>query len=205
MKILDKNNILKELEDENGVSIELGCGTRKRLDNSIGIDAINYSNVDIVGDVIEVLKKFPKSSVNFVHSHHFISHLEDLSVLMSELERILMVGATVEFIAPHFSNPYFYSDPTHRKFLGLYTFCYYMESSLFSKKVPIYGRKYKFNLESVDLIFKSPRPFYFRYAIRRFFGILFNFNKYTKEFYEENLVYFISCYEIKYIFKRIKS
>ena len=204
LKVLDKSNLLKTLDIERGVSIELGCGTLKRLKDSIGIDAIDYENVDIVGDVFDVLKKFPDSSVNIIHSHHFIAHIDNFSKLMSELERVLKIGGCVEFVAPHFSNPYYYSDPTHKRFFGLYTFCYYMDSSLFSKTVPIYGRKFKFKLDSVDLIFKSPRPFYFRYAIRRFFGIIFNLNFYMKEFYEENLTYLISCYEIKYIFRRTK-
>jgi ubiquinone/menaquinone biosynthesis C-methylase UbiE len=205
MDIIDKKNLIKNLDIKNGVSIELGCGTIKRLSDSIGIDAINYENVDIVGDIFNILEQFPNSSVNRVHSHHFIAHIDDLSRLMSELERVLKIGAIVEFVAPHFSNPYYYSDPTHKRFLGLYTFCYYMNSSLFSKTVPIYGRKYNFKLESVDLIFKSPRPFYFRYIVRRLFGIVFNLNSYMKEFYEENFVYLISCYEIKYTFKKTEQ
>ena len=198
------NNIIDNIDFSKKIILELGCGTRKRIQGSIGIDAIAYEGVDIVGDVIEVLSRFPEKSIDMAHSHHFLAHLPDLKPLMIELERVLKVGGRMEMIAPHFSSPYFYSDPTHKTFLGLYTFCYFTECSLFSKKVPSYGHDFKFQLTQVDLIFKSPRPFYFRYAIRRFFGFIFNLNSYLQEFYEENLVYLISCYEIKYYFVRRK-
>ena len=95
-------------------------------------------------------------------------------------------------------------DFSKKIFLRLYTFCQFTECSLFSKRVPSYGYDCKFQLTQVDLIFKSPRPFYFRYAIRNFFGLIFNLNSSLKEFYEENLVYLIFCYEIKYYFFRRK-
>jgi len=198
------NKIVDGIDFSRNLTLELGCGSRKRIPGSIGIDAIEYDEVDIVGDVIEVLSQFPDKSVDMVHSHHFLAHLPDLKPLMIELGRVLKVGGKMEMIAPHFSNPYFYSDPTHKTFLGLYTFCYFTECSLFAKTVPTYGHDCRFELNQVDLIFKSPRPFYIRYAIRKFFGLIFNLNSYLKEFYEENLVYLISCYEIKYYFVRIK-
>jgi ubiquinone/menaquinone biosynthesis C-methylase UbiE len=198
-------NLIYNIDFSKKIILELGCGTRKRIIGSIGIDAIEYDEVDIVGDVLDVLSHFPANSVDMVHSHHFIAHLDDLKPLMLELERVLKIGGKMEMIAPHFSNPYYYSDPTHKIFLGLYTFCYFTECKLFTKTVPVYGHDLKFKLTNVDLIFKSPRPFYFRYAFKRVFGYLFNLNSYLKEFYEENLVYLISCYEVKYYFERINS
>ena len=202
---MKNKKIIEKIDFSKKIILELGCGTRKRIQGSIGIDSIAYEKVDIVGEVVEVLSNFPEKSVDMVHSHHFLAHLQDLKPLMIELERVVKVGGTMEMVAPHFSSPYFYSDPTHKTFLGLYTFCYFTECSLFSKKVPTYGHDCKFELTRVDLIFKSPRPFYFRYAIKRFFGMIFNLNSYLKEFYEENLVYLISCYEVKYHFVKIKS
>ena len=196
--------MLSNIDFTKKIILELGCGTLKRIEGSIGIDAIQYEGVDIVGDVIEVLSLFPEKSVDMVHSHHFLAHLDDLKPLIQELERVLKVGGKMEMIAPHFSNPYYYSDPTHKSFLGLYTFCYFCECHLFTRTVPHYGNPRKFELTKVDLIFKSPRPFYFRYAVRKMFGFIFNSSTYLKEFYEENLVYLVSCYEIKYFFVRRK-
>jgi hypothetical protein len=51
---------------------------------------------------------------------------------------------------------------------------------------------------SVDLIFKSPKPFYGRYAFKSIIGFLFNSSIYMKELYEENFCYLFPCYEIRY-------
>ena len=73
-------------------------------------------------------------------------------------------------VAPHFSNPYFYSDVTHKSTFGLYTCCYYCISTPLRRKVPTYNRDLKFRLDKVDLIFKSTRPNYGRHAIKKVFG-----------------------------------
>jgi len=185
------------------ITIELGCGERKRHIDAIGIDAISYPGVDLVGDVFEVLKKFPSECVDEVYSYHFIEHVQDIDNLMSELSRIVKVGGIVEFVAPHFSNPYFYSDPTHRRYFGLYTFCYLANSSLFKRSVPNYNKQFQFELEKVDLHFKSSRPFYIRYGIKYVIGKIFNSCAYLKELYEENLSFLFPCYEIRYRLRKL--
>jgi ubiquinone/menaquinone biosynthesis C-methylase UbiE len=197
-KIIDKKKILDSLTISSSLIIELGCGATKINSESIAIDAIDYPEVDIVGDIYEVLKKFPDSSVTHVSSVHFIEHISDINLLMIELERVIKPGGVIDFTAPHFSNPYFFSDYTHRNFFGLYTFCYLSNSNIFSRKVPIYKKNLVFNLVSVDLIFKSPKPFYGRYAFKSIIGFLFNSSIYMKELYEENFCYLFPCYEIRY-------
>lgn len=196
--MIDKNNNIQRLSSSEYILVELGCGPRKRNFNAIGVDFIDYDGVDIVGDVYEVLSAFPEKCIDKVCAYHFIEHVPDLPNLMRELERVMKPGGKVEFVAPHFSNPYFYSDPTHRSFFGLYTFCYFATGALFSREVPTYNNDLKFVLENVDLVFKSSRPFYMRYGIKRLFGMLFNSCAYMKEFYEENLCYFFPCYEVRY-------
>lgn len=201
--VVDKNGILSGQLSAGPFILELGCGTRKRIAGSIGIDALDYPAVDIVGDVFEILGKLPASSVDKVYAHHFVEHIDDLNRLMSELARILKPGGLIEFVAPHFSSPYFYSDPTHRSFFGLYTFCYLSVDSPFRRKVPTYQRELFFALENVELRFQSPRPFYIRYALKRIIGCLFNSCTFMKELYEENFCYLCPCYEIVYQLKRL--
>ena len=198
MDIKDKKKILDKIEAFNPIVLEIGCGNRKRIENAIAIDVQDYECVDIVGDVYDVLKNFPNNSVESVYSFHFIEHITDLRLLMEELSRILKKGGLIEFVAPHFSNPYYYSDYSHNLFFGLYTFCYFSSNSLFKRKVPSYQINYQFQLIKVDLAFKSDRRFYFRYLIKYILGNLFNMNNYMKEFYEENLCYIFPCYEVKY-------
>jgi hypothetical protein len=129
----------------------------------------------------------------------------DVAALMEELARVVKVGGVVEFVAPHFSNPYYYSDPTHRQFFGLYTFCYLARSSIFARRVPTYHRELSFEVERVDLRFKSARVFVFRYAVKYLLGKLFNAGTYLKELYEENFCYMFPCYEVQYRLRRAED
>ena len=204
MDIIDKNETLESIRSGNvcPIHLELGCGERKRNSKAIGIDVLDYPGVDVVGDVLEVLKLLPAGCVDSVHSSHCVEHISDVSALIGELARIVKSGGIVEIVAPHFSNPYFYSDPTHRRFFGLYTFCYWAENSPFSRRVPTYGVKLDFVIQSVDLVFKSSRPFIFRYGLKYLFGKLWNACGYLKELYEENFCYFFPCYEVRYVLRR---
>lgn len=204
MSFIDKKGFLLQASSVERIELELGCGNRKRNRQAIGVDMLDYPDVDIVGDVYEILASFPNQSVDAVYSYHFVEHVPDVPKLLSELARITKYDGYVEFVAPHFSNPYFYSDPTHRSFFGLYTFCYFTINSLFARHVPTYGYKAEFKISKVDLIFKSPRPFVIRYGIKRIVGSFFNSCIYLKELYEENFCYFFPCYEVRYVLLRQK-
>lgn len=202
MAMIDKNNVLTGIGSLRRIELELGCGNRKRNRQAIGVDMLDYPDVDIVGDVYEVLASFPTQSVDAVYSYHFVEHVPDVPKLLSELARIVKPNGHVEFVAPHFSNPYYYSDPTHHSFFGLYTFCHFANTSPFSRHVPTYGYKPEFRIAQVDLIFKSSRPFIVRYGIKRLIGSFFNSCTYLKELYEENFCYLFPCYEVRYILRR---
>ena len=203
--LIDKKNILPRAGSVSHIELELGCGNRKRNQQALGVDILDYPDVDIVGDVYEILASFPPQSVDAVYSYHFVEHVSDVSRLLSELARVVKPNGYIEFVAPHFSNPYFYSDPTHRNFFGLYTFCYFSNNSPFSRQVPTYDHKVEFNIDKVDLIFKSPRPFIVRYSLKRIFGSVFNSCNYLKELYEENFCYLFPCYEIRYQLRRMEK
>jgi SAM-dependent methyltransferase len=202
MTIIDKNGILPRICGFKHVELELGCGNSKRNKQSIGIDMLDGPDVGIVGDIYDVLAMFPSQSVDVVSSYHFLEHIPDVPKLLSELARVVKADGCVEFVAPHFSNPYFYSDPTHRSFFGLYSFCYYASESPLKRQVPTYGHKPEFRIEKIDLIFKSSRPFFIRYGIKRLVGMLFNSCNFLKELYEENFCYFFPCYEVRYLLRR---
>ena len=202
MGFIDKKNILHRMDTDLRLELELGCGATKRNRQAVGIDVLNYEDVDIVGDVYEILDSFPSQSVDAVYSYHFVEHLPDLPKLLEELARIIKPNGHVEFVAPHFSNPYFYSDPTHQHFFGLYTFCYFANGSLFARNVPTYEYKTEFRIATVDLIFKSTRPFIFRHSIKQVIGRFINSCSYLKELYEEFFCYLFPCYEVRYILRR---
>ena len=109
-KVIDKNELLVGLTTSSSLIIELGCGAKKKNPTAIGIDILDYPEVDIVGDIFEVFKKFPDSCVAHISSYHFIEHISNLDLFMSELQRIIKPGGVIDFVAPHFTNPYFYSN-----------------------------------------------------------------------------------------------
>ena len=205
MPYIDKKNSLKNIKERDFVILDLGCGAKKINAQAIGIDAIDHDCVDIVGDVFSILPELPSESVDSVFSSHFFEHIENVGSLLKEIHRILKPGGLLEIAVPHFSNPYFYSDPTHKTMFGLYSFSYFSIDNLFKRKVPKYNHEINFMLKKVDLIFKSSRPFYFRFIVKKAVQLLININTFTREFYEENLCYLFPCYEIRYTLAKIDA
>lgn len=199
MPLTDKHSVLSRLHERAPVTLELGCGPRKRYPGSIGVDAIDYDSVDIVADGLDALHAFPEASVDFITSSHFLEHVPDVGVFVDEMARVVRPGGRVEVVVPHFAHPYFSSDPTHKHRFGLYTFSYLSEDRLMHRGVPSYVRRPNLSLRSVDLIFKSTRPFYGRHAVKRVIGSLFNSCRYMQELYEENFCYIFPCYEIRFV------
>ncbi len=198
--VTDKRGLLAKARAGGGAILELGCGPAKQVAGAIGIDMLDTDAVDVLGEAVAALKRFPDRAAASVHSFHFFEHVPDLDALLHETARVLDDGGVMEVVVPHFSNPYFYSDPTHRAFFGLYTFSYLADEKLFSRKVPNYGKGFGFELRSVDLVFKS--PFTGRNAMKRLVGSLVNATTAFKELYEENFAFIIPCYEIRYVLAR---
>lgn len=205
MAILDKHHILDRLPTLPCVSLELGCGNRKRNPDSIGIDALDYECVDLVGDVFEVLGALPDGTVDEVYSSHFFEHVSDVPRLLNELARVLKAGGRLAITVPHFSNPYFYSDITHRASFGLYSMSYFSIDRQLTRRVPSYQRELLYELQAVRLVFKSSPPFYLRHAIKKLVGALVNINNYTRELYEEMFCHWFPCYEVQYELRRING
>jgi SAM-dependent methyltransferase len=199
----DKGDILANLPRV--VRLDLGCGPRKRDSSRIGIDLLDLPTVDIVGDALDVLRRFPNRSVDEIFSSHFLEHASELPDLIKEMGRIVKPGGTLQFFVPHFSNPYYYSDPTHRTPFGLYSFCYFSQCRFLRRKVPHYWAKVDFELISVHLHFKSPPPFFIRFALKRTFGLLANLGNWSREFYEEWLCYLVPCYELEFRLVRLSD
>jgi ubiquinone/menaquinone biosynthesis C-methylase UbiE len=205
MPLIDKGLVLANLSEHAPLTVELGCGPRKRYPRSIGIDAIAYDGVDIVGDAIEALRALPAGSADLVTSSHFLEHVPDVGAFLDEMTRVVRDGGRIEVIVPHFAHPYFSSDPTHTHRFGLYTFSYLAQDGIFRRGVPGYVRRPNLHLVKVDLVFKSTPPFYARHALKRVLGSVFNSCRYLQELYEENLCYLFPCYEIRYVMQKAGS
>ena len=115
------------INSQNPVVIELGCGKKKR-EGRITVDQIDLPNVDIVADIENGLPFLPDNSVDEIHCRSVLEHIENFENLMREITRVLKKNGKANIFVPHFSNPYYYSDYTHKRFFGLYTFYYFVEA-----------------------------------------------------------------------------
>ena len=169
------------------------------------IDALPFDDVDVVGDVFEVLAAIPARSVEAIHSYHFLEHVTPLPQLLEECARVLRPRGLMHAVVPHFSNPYFYSDYTHKQTFGLYSFSYLTDDALFRRRVPSYLVEPAFTLEDVRLEFKAPPPFYVRYGLRRLLTAWVNTSRLTQEWYEAGWTGIFPCYEIDFTLRRKRA
>ena len=202
MSLVDKSGTLARLEQGERLALELGCGPRKVEPAAIGVDLLDFDGVDLVGDVYAALAAMPASCISSVYTSHFLEHLPDLPRLLDELGRVMAPQASLTIIVPHFSNPFYYSDPTHRTPFGLYTLAYFCEQHLFRRVVPRYAFNAPFAMEAVQLRFKSYPPRYLRHALKRLAGAVVNSSMYMIELYEENFCWLVPCYEVQYTLRR---
>jgi len=196
MEIIDRKNIISEFSKRSKIILELGCGPSKRIAEAISIDILNIPEVDIVADLSKGFPFIPDNCVDEIYSFHFIEHLSDLELFIRESLRILKPGGKIAGTVPHFSNPYFYSDYTHKNFFGLYTFCYFCKNQPFKRRVPVFYSEIDLEIRKINLIFKS--PFLIRKVFRVIWGKIVNSCRFMLEFYEGSMTGLIPAYEIEF-------
>jgi hypothetical protein len=183
--------------------VNLGSGNKKILSEYVNVDIDAETHPDILMDCLDYLKTLDTNSVYEIRADHFFEHIDGHREYLEQFSRVLHSSGFISVTVPHFSNPYFYSDPTHSKFFGLYTFCYYLSCTLFSRKVPKYAAtSLPLFVSRVRLKFKLPRIFLPIYPLAILFSILFNLSPLSQEIYEYFLSGLIPCYEITYTIEK---
>ena len=185
------------------MKINLGCGFRHK-EGFINVDYDEKVNPDVVEDALSYLSKLSCVSVDSIYSSHFFEHVDQTDLLLREVARVLKDGGTFEVIVPHFSNPYFHSDPTHKTSFGLYSFGYYMKHN-FLRSLPDYCMIDSLKLEEIQFVFKSPRPFFVKYVFGKVLQFIVNSCRYTKELYESGFCWIFPCYEIVAVVKKVEG
>ena len=197
-----KINLKEIIENGQPVIVELGCGTRKKP-GRINIDKIDLPGVDIITDLEDGLRFLPDSSVDELHCNNVMEHINNFEQLLGEIVRILKSSGKAYIFVPHFSNPYYYSDYTHKRFFGLYTFYYFVEEELqLKRKVPVFYTNTRIKILFLKLCFRS--PFFISRNIKRIFGWLVNSHRSLMECYEQHLCYIVPCDGIEVIFTPVK-
>ena len=186
------------------VKLDLGCGPSKK-EGFIGIDKLPLPGVDYVADIESGLPFLPDNCADELYSSHFLEHIDDLELFLKECHRILKPEGLFNIYVPHFSNPWFYSDYTHKRFFGLYTFLYFSDNNYkYTRKVPSFYTTFKFRVIEQRLIFKSP-PFYFRNLFRQLLQKIFNSSIYMQELYEDSFCYMFACQELSVTLEPVKQ
>jgi SAM-dependent methyltransferase len=199
MKPVIKIDLESATSDSRSVIVELGSG-RKKTPGRINVDRVDLPGVDIVADLEEGLSFLPDQSIDEIHCRSVLEHIENFEGLMAEMVRVLKDNGTAYVFVPHFSNPYYYSDYTHRRFFGLYTFYYFVPSERqLSRKVPDFYTDIRIEILSQRLVFRS--SFRLLKPLKKLIGWLLNRHTCVQQYYEENLCYLFPCHGIEIAFK----
>ena len=101
--------------------LDIGCGTNK-IPGAIGMDINPLSAADVIHDLDDRPYPFADDQFDEVIGRHVIEHVRDPVAVMSELHRITRPGGLIRLVAPHWTNPDFATDLTHRNHLNSYSF-----------------------------------------------------------------------------------
>jgi SAM-dependent methyltransferase len=184
--------------------IDLGCGNSKK-EGFTGIDVNFYPGVDFVANLDEGLGFIPDNAVDECYSAHFMEHILNFEFMMQEIHRTIKPGGIIEIAVPHFSNPYFYSDFTHRRFFGLYSFSYFSSSQKGQRrKVPFYNFPFEFEVVSKKLVFRSALNPVLNLWRKYIVQTVFNAFPLIQEIYEGMFSKCIPCYEVRFLLKAVK-
>lgn len=197
--MLDKRNLLDHISCP--IVIELGPGLNKVCEKAIGIDRIDSEAVDIVHDLEEGLPFLKTGTIDEVYSSHFLEHIHNLEKLMAECDRVLKSGGVLRRRVPHFSNPAYYSDYTHRNFWGIYTLAYFAKEPYFSRQVPQFYNDLHFRIKRVEIRFISTG--WATRMLNKIVKRIVNHSVKTQEIYEFHFCYFYPAWEIYFELQRI--
>jgi SAM-dependent methyltransferase len=185
------------------IRLNLGVGRRSR-DGYYGVDWIEMPTVDVVADLNEPLTELPDNSVEAIYTHHTFEHVVNFLPLLKEIHRVVIPDGRVEIVVPHFSNPYGYSDPTHVRFFGLYSFYYFAdEADQPRRKVPAFYLPERFAVESIDVTL-MPTMLLFK-PVRRMMTKVVNSSMWLLDWYERSWCRHFPADSIRYVLRVKKS
>lgn len=197
--------VAKDLQQGRPIRIDLGGGPRPRP-GFYALDQLELEGIDIVADLNRPLDLLPDNCSDHVFSSHTLEHVRELLPLLAEIHRITRPGGLVEIVVPHFSNPYYYySDPTHVRFFGLYTMNYFVDPDRQPRawRVPAFYSATRFELESVKL------SFYRTSLLDRLFvpllRYLVNRSPGAQNFYERRPCWLLPAAEVRYRMRALQG
>ena len=101
--------------------LDVGCGQNK-IPGAIGIDANPLSHAEVIHDLGIFPYPFQDNEFDEIICQHVIEHVPDVLGFVGELHRIAKPCGVLRIVTPHYSNPDWATDPTHRNHFNSYSF-----------------------------------------------------------------------------------
>lgn len=101
--------------------LDVGCGKNK-TEGAVGLDNNPRTAADVIHDLGEIPYPFPDDEFDLVVSNHVVEHVPDVIAFITELHRVTRHGGRIKLLTPHYTNPDWPNDPTHRNLINSYTF-----------------------------------------------------------------------------------
>lgn len=199
---INNPRVVEDLANKVPLKLNLGSGP-SREPGFYSVDIIDVESVDIVANLNQPLDLLPDDCAEYVYSRHALEHVDQFMALMKEIFRVTSPEGMIEIIVPHFTNPYGYSDPTHVRFFGLYSFYYFVAlSEQPSRKVPAFYSEVWFHVRSIKIDFY--RLSFFDKIVAPFLENLINHSITWQDFYERRLAPFFHAWQIRYVMQPAK-
>ena len=111
--------------------LDVGCGWNK-TPGATGLDANPKSHADVIHDLGAIPYPFADDEFDKIVCRHVAEHVPDVMAFVAELHRITKPGGSIQIVTPHYSNPDWPTDPTHRNHFNSYSFnCFVADRQLF--------------------------------------------------------------------------
>ena len=179
--------------------LDVGCGVNK-TEGAVGLDKNPRSGADVIHDLGQLPYPFGDNEFDLVVSNHVVEHVPDVIAFISELHRVTRHGGRIKLLTPHYTNPDWANDPTHRNHINSYTFNTFIS-----------GREVFDFYTDVQL---KPITCYVSLAgLWKALGIEFLVNldtkwpsmRWTRKFWEQYLSYVFRGKELKFEFEVVKE
>lgn len=178
--------------------LDVGCGTNKQA-GAIGLDNNPRTAADVIHDLGEVPYPFDDDEFDEIISRHAVEHVPDVMAFITELYRITKNGGRIKLVTPHYTNPDWATDPTHRNHFNSFSFNAFMPER----------RVFDFY---TDVKLKPLHTYVSLLNLWKALGIEFIVNldqkssrfRFTRKFWEHYLSYIIRGKELHFEFEVVK-
>ncbi len=180
-------------------TLDVGCGDNK-MEGAIGLDNNPRTAADVIHDLGVIPYPFPDNEFDLVVSNHVVEHVPDVMAFIGELYRITRNGGRIRLLTPHYTNPDWANDPTHRNHINSYTFNTFMPGR----------RVFEFY---TDIQLKPVRTYVSLAELWRLLGFEFLVNldqrmpsmRFMRKFWEQYLSYIFRGKELQFEFEVVKD